>query len=190
MTPHGNHPDHDLEWHERLQDWLDGDLEGPERAALERHLASCAHCQDTLEHLQDLDRELQSALPKPALDETFDARLFARIDEIDDQRSAARARAQAQAESELATLAGQWRRTLQAVVPSIVATVAVVIALASSLADIVGMPGVQWLQALGARGEDATGVDVASFLPFVVLAAFAAAASYVVARWLTPLAES
>lgn len=194
MTPRGNHPgnppDHDSEWHERLQDWLDGDLEGEERAALERHLAGCAHCQETLERLQDLDRELQSALPKPSLDQTFDARLFARIDEIEDQRSAARARAQAEAESELAVLAGQWRRTLQAIVPSIVAAAAVVIGLATSIADMVGMTNVQWLQALSARSEHAVGTDIASFLPLLALAGCAAAASYVVARWLSPIAES
>lgn len=43
---------------ERLSDYLDGDLETPDRAAVERHLAECADCAAVLE---DLVRVAQAA---------------------------------------------------------------------------------------------------------------------------------
>src|SRR5260221_544190 len=39
-------------WTDRLSDYLEGDLRGRERAALEAHLASCAECAETLAGLR------------------------------------------------------------------------------------------------------------------------------------------
>lgn len=72
--------EHHLEWNDRLQDWLDSDLDAAETAALQAHLADCALCRGRAEELQELDRSLVSAAPHLALDAAFDAKIFARID--------------------------------------------------------------------------------------------------------------
>ena len=41
-------------WIDRLSEYLDGELEAAERAALERHLASCEECASTLAELRDV----------------------------------------------------------------------------------------------------------------------------------------
>ena len=41
-------------WIDRLSDYLDGELEPPERAELERHLASCGACTATLAELREV----------------------------------------------------------------------------------------------------------------------------------------
>ncbi|PYP99161.1 MAG: hypothetical protein DMD34_00150, partial [Gemmatimonadetes bacterium] len=37
------------QWTDRLSEYLDGELAGSERTALEAHLASCGNCRATLE---------------------------------------------------------------------------------------------------------------------------------------------
>ena len=41
-------------WTNRLSEYLDGELDATERAALEAHLASCGHCYATLAELRDV----------------------------------------------------------------------------------------------------------------------------------------
>lgn len=41
-------------WRDRLSEYLDGDLDAAERAALDQHLAGCGECRATLDELRDL----------------------------------------------------------------------------------------------------------------------------------------
>ena len=41
-------------WTNRLSEYLDGELDATERAALEAHLATCGHCYATLADLRDV----------------------------------------------------------------------------------------------------------------------------------------
>ena len=101
-------PAHHLEWNDRLQDWLDGDLDAADAAALRssprrlRRLSQRApmSCRHSIAACAAPPRAL-------ALDDAFDAKLFAQIDAIDDtqaRRSAPAHRAGTAAES-----AAPWR---------------------------------------------------------------------------------
>ena len=66
-------PMHSSDWEqqqERLSAYLDGELEAAERSTLERHLPTCARCQETLAELRAM-RGLLRALPAPALPHSF-----------------------------------------------------------------------------------------------------------------------
>jgi anti-sigma factor RsiW len=80
---------HDIEWNDRLQDWLDGDLDAADAAALQAHMAGCAACRARADELQALDRSLRSAAPRLALDDAFDAELFAQIEAVDESKGVA-----------------------------------------------------------------------------------------------------
>ena len=113
--------EHQLEWNDRLQDWLDGDIDGTDSAAVESHLADCGICQQQLAAFEALDKELFSAAPAPGLSAGFDQRLFAQIDAIDEtQRVAARRRAEEELQENLRALSRGWRRTLAFIVPGVV----------------------------------------------------------------------
>jgi len=67
-------------WSERLSEYLDGELEAPERSALETHLASCERCAALLVDLRSLvtrARALDDRVPErdpwPALRATLEA---------------------------------------------------------------------------------------------------------------------
>ena len=48
-----------------IDEFVDGELSADGRAAVERHVTSCATCRAELEALTELDSKLRSALPKP-----------------------------------------------------------------------------------------------------------------------------
>jgi hypothetical protein len=52
------------QWTDRLSEYLDGELEPAERAALEQHLASCGACAATLDDLREVVARA-GALPSP-----------------------------------------------------------------------------------------------------------------------------
>lgn len=127
MTPE---QEHTLLWNDRLQDWLDGDVDPADGAALESHLADCDLCQQRMAELEQLDEALRRASPPIELDESFDRRLFAQIDTIDEtQRAAARQRVEQELHENLRALSRSWRRTLAFVVPGVVAGIALAFAL-------------------------------------------------------------
>lgn len=171
--------DHDLEWNERLQDWLDGELDDREHGLTESHLRSCESCQQRLHDLEALDAALIEASPTLTLDASFDARLFERIDEASEVRRAeARARAQAQFQAEIHALSRNWRRTLTTILPSVLAGIAFALGLAMYLDTA------EWTQRLAAEGAgEMKGVD-ASFIHLLFTATLGAAIGYVVARWI------
>src|SRR5262245_28922989 len=104
-----NEQEHQREWNDRLQDWLDGEPD----AAFEAHLGGCARCQAQLEKMQALDEALHEGLPALTPSASFDARLFEKIDEIDEKKQlAARESAQHELQQNLQSLRRGWRRAL------------------------------------------------------------------------------
>lgn len=176
--------DHDLEWSERLQDWLDGELAPDERAFVEAHTESCDACRKHLAALSALDGALAAAAPRMSLDESFDARLFAHIASDDEaRRAAAREQLQQEIEAGFAKLARDWRRTLGLIIPSVLAG----IALAFGLAAYFGTA--EWVQSMTAQSAGEIGVLNAMHLHVLLTSAIGAATGYVVARWLADAAQ-
>ena len=63
---------------ERLQELVEGNLDGAERAVLDSHLATCAHCQAEVEEIRTLF-EMLSDLPELAPSAVFADRVMARV---------------------------------------------------------------------------------------------------------------
>jgi anti-sigma factor RsiW len=172
--------EHHLEWNDRLQDWLDGEPD----ATFEAHLPGCELCQARLGQLESLDQKLHDTLPRPSLDATFDARLFAKIDAIDEtQRLAARARIEQELQENLLRLRRGWRRTLAFVLPGIVAGIAIAFALTSWLDD----SGVARTVALESAHE--LGRGNTQMIQMCLTAVLGAGIGLVVARWLATVAD-
>ncbi len=53
------------QWTNRLSEYLDGELDGTERAALENHLATCGHCYATLGELRQVVARAKSLADTP-----------------------------------------------------------------------------------------------------------------------------
>jgi anti-sigma factor RsiW len=175
--------EHHLEWSDRLQDWLDGDLSGADGAALQAHMADCALCRARADELQELDRSLVSAAPRLALDGTFDARIFAQIDAIDDsKRAEARRRVEMELQQNLQALARGWRRALLFIVPGVVAGVALAIGLASWLNDASLM---QLLVTQSAK----LGSGNSGQVHLIVTAVLGAGLGGMIARWMASVVE-
>lgn len=106
--------DHEFDLVERSEGALD-----PERAPLvEQHLERCSRCRAYAEALLDLDSALAGVLPRPQLGADFDARLAARIAELQRRpdRNAALAAAEREHEQLLRGLGRglSWRTLLNA----------------------------------------------------------------------------
>jgi anti-sigma factor RsiW len=175
---------HSPDWNDRLQDWLDGELDAVGATALEAHLAGCAECQQTLAEFEQLDIELTAATPPLELGAAFDQRLFAQIDAIDDrQRAEARRRLELEWQQQLQALSRNWRRTLAFVIPGVVAGIALAFVLMG------------WLDSSGvtntvvAEGAAELGRGSTEFLRIGVTAVVGAALGMLVAPWLARLAD-
>jgi anti-sigma factor RsiW len=177
-------PEHELAWNDRLQDWLDGDLAAADAVALQAHLADCAMCRARAEELQELDRSLRSAAPRLALDDAFDANLFAHIEAIDDsQRAAARQRLEQELQQNLQTLARGWRRAVLFIVPGVVAGVALAFALTWWLTDA-GLMRALIVQSAAEFGSGNSGL-----VQPIATALLGAALGAMIARWLASVLE-
>jgi anti-sigma factor RsiW len=182
-TPAAAVHEHQLEWNDRLQDWLDGDLNAADTAALQAHMADCALCRARAEELQELDRSLVSAAPRLALDDAFDARIFAQIDAIDDsKRAEARRRFEQELQQNLQTLARGWRRALLFIVPGVVAGVALAFGLAGWLNDASVM------QALVTESAK-LGSGNSGLVHLIVTTVLGAGLGGMIARWLASVVE-
>src|SRR5438552_19022248 len=53
------------EWTDKLSDYLDGELPGDEREAVESHLAGCAPCRIVLEDMRRVIARARSIQPRP-----------------------------------------------------------------------------------------------------------------------------
>jgi anti-sigma factor RsiW len=184
LSPPSVKLEHELAWNDRLQDWLDGDLSDADAAALQAHMADCAACRARAEELQELDRSLVSAAPPLTLDATFDARIFAQIDAIDDSRRAeARQRLEQELQQNLHALARNWRRALLFIVPGVVAGIALAFGLAAWLNDASVM------QALVVESAGKLGSETPSLVHLAATTVLGAALGGTIARWLASVVE-
>lgn len=176
--------EHSLQWNDRLQDWLDGESNGAATAAFEAHLKTCAQCQQSVEELEQLDAALVEASPPLELNATFDARLLAQIDAIDDSRRAeARRRIEQEWQQQMRALSRNWRRTLAFVIPGVVAGIAIAFALTGWL-DSSGVTSTLVAQGAAELGDGST-----DFLRIGVTTVIGAALGMLVAPWLARLAD-
>jgi anti-sigma factor RsiW len=187
-TPDSARAEHALDWNDRLQDWLDGELDGADLAAFEAHLAGCEICQQSVERLEQLDGLLVEATPQLSLDENFDRRLMERIQTSDEAvnekgRAEARRRVEQELQQQLGELRRGWKRTLAFVIPGIVAGIAIAFALASWL-DSSGLTGT-----LVAEGTAELGNGSADFIRLGVISIVGTALGTLVAPWLARLSE-
>jgi len=114
------------EWNDRLSEYVDGELEPAERAALETHLAGCAECRTDLAALRAVVSRAQSLVDRPP-----SGNLWPGV--------ASRLNAPAQRTATLAT------RRFAFTLPQLVA---------ASLALIVASGGMVWLARLGGPTTD------------------------------------
>lgn len=182
--PAGDHS----RWDDSLQDWLDGDLSDADGAAFEAHLAECPRCQRNLADFETLDAALIAAAPPLEPGASFDQKLYAQIDAIDEsERIEARRRLEQEWQEQIQSLRRNWRRTLALMLPGIVGGAVLAVALLS------------WLDSSGltsnliARGIDLGGAELGSrsfdYLRLGVTAAVGAAFGMLLAPWLARMAE-
>jgi anti-sigma factor RsiW len=120
---------HDREWNDRLQDLLDGDAAGVDRATFESHVAGCTRCRTQFTKLKRLDSSLRSKIERPFVGATFDQQVFARINAMDEQaRDKTRRRMERELQDNLQILAAGWRRGLLSVIGGAIAGVALALA--------------------------------------------------------------
>lgn len=177
-------PEHLLEWNDRLQDWLDGDVGDQEAATLGTHLAQCPLCSARLEELTELDRSLQAAAPRLSLDAAFDERLLAQIDSIDEsKRAEARRRIEQELQQNLRELSRGWRRALAFVIPGVIAGIALAFALTAWMDDT----GLTRTLAIEGAGQLGSGSSEQIQLALTTL--LGAGLGLVVARWLAGVTD-
>ena len=129
------------DWEERLQRWIDGDLDPARSAALDEHIASCLSCHDRLRPLQAVDAALSRSFSQATLDESFDRKVFERIASAEKaDRVAARARIERDRQNQMAALSHRWRNAWKSTVLNAVAGVALLVALAKSLSVLPFVP--------------------------------------------------
>lgn len=183
QQPSSELTEHHLEWNERLQDWLDGGPDPAEASLLETHLAQCSICQQRLGDFQQLETQLHQALPALNLDAAFDARIFARIEAVDEEkRAAARRRIEQELQNNLQLLSRSWRRTLAFVIPGMAAGIALAFALTSYF-DSSGLTG-----RLVAEGASEFGASSANWVHAVLTATLGAGIGGIMAGWMAKAA--
>ena len=176
--------EHELAWNDRLQDWLDGELDAAGAAALQAHMADCAMCRARADELQALDQSLQIATPRLALDQAFDARIFSQIAAIDDsQRAAQRQRIEQELQQNLQALKRGWRRALLFIVPGVIAGVALAFALAWWLNDA-GL-----MRTLIVQSAAEFGTNNSNQVQLIVMTLLGAGLGGTLARWLANVVE-
>ncbi|HEY6641546.1 hypothetical protein [Povalibacter sp.] len=153
--------EHHLEWNDRLQDWLDGDVEAADGDVFETHLRDCTLCQQRLEQLSQLETALFAANPAPSLSTSFDARLFEQIDAVnEEQRAAARQRVEQELQDNLRALSRSWRRTWAFVIPGMIGGIVLAFALIGYV-DTLGLTGQLAAQGANDLGTNATTLQAA-----------------------------
>jgi len=174
---------HDLQWNDQLQDLLDGDVTGSERAALETHVAGCARCRAQFTKLKKLDALLRARIDAPTPTASFDQQVFARINAFDTHaREKARRRIDRELKDNLEMLARGWRRGLISTLAGAVAGLALAFAL------------IAWANQSGAASAAITAAsngigNDASLLHTVVTMLIGAGIGAAVSRWLTGAVE-
>jgi anti-sigma factor RsiW len=186
--------DHDALWSDRLLAWVDGDLDAADAAQFEAHRAGCALCERQLRDLAQLDVSLRAALPPIALDESFDKRLFARIDTLDEnQRTAARQRAEQEFQQNLQGLARGWKRTLGLVIPGVICGIALAFAVTGwfhgvGVTQNLVVEGTRSVMGIDGMSTASSG-DMATLLRLALTTVLGAGIGTLVARWLATAAD-
>jgi anti-sigma factor RsiW len=185
---------HDELWSDHLLEWVEGDLNAADAARFEAHRAGCTICQQQLHDLAQLDVSLRAALPPLALDDSFDQRLFARIDAMDDnQRVAARQRAEREFQQNLQSLALGWRRTLGFVIPGVACGIALAFAVigwfdSNGVTQAVAIESTQGIMSIDGMSAALSG-DIAAVMRLSLTAVLGAGIGLLVARWLVTAAD-
>lgn len=174
--------EHQLDWNDRLQDWLDGDIDAADRVAVESHLGGCDICQQQMSALERIDEALFSGAPAPELSAAFDDRLFAQIDAIDEtKRAAARQRVEEELQENLRALSRSWRRALAFVIPGVMGGIVLAFALAGYF-DASGLAG-----RIAAEGASIGGN--ASAIQTALIGMIGAGIGGLLAGWLAKVAD-
>jgi anti-sigma factor RsiW len=174
---------HDLEWNDQLQDLLDGDVTGAERAALESHVAGCARCRAQFAKLKKLDALLRAKIDAPTPGPSFDQQVFARINAFDTHaREKARRRIDRELKDNLELLSRGWRRGMISALAGAIAGLAVAVALLT-WADQSGATTAAISAASTGFGSDA------NFMHVAVTLLIGAGLGAAVSRWLTAAIE-
>ena len=119
-----------FEWQERLQDWIDGDLDLAHRIAVDEHLANCAACRAHLSALRSLDAALTVGVVTQTLDVTFDRRVVDGLSAASETaRVAARLRLEREWRDQQTALSHQWHDVWKSLTLNALAATAVLIAL-------------------------------------------------------------
>jgi len=125
-------PEH-CDWEERLQDWIDGDLDPAQLAAVAEHIASCTSCHARLNSLRAVDAALSRSFSRSTLEESFDREVLDHIARATNtDRVAARVRIEQEWQIQIAALSDQWRNVWKSIILNAVAGVAVLIALTTA----------------------------------------------------------
>jgi len=135
---------------ERLQDWIDGDLDPAQSLAMEVHIADCSACRTRMKALQALDAALSGQYSRAASGampgEAFDRVLLERIAAAERaDRAAARAQVEQQWRDQMTALSRRWRHALRATILNVVAVAALLFMLITSLHAMPGLsPVADW----------------------------------------------
>lgn len=163
---------------------LDGDITQTDRAAMHAHLATCEVCQVQLAAFEQLDAALRVAVPSISLDDSFDARLWAQLDPMDDSsRELARQRLEQELRDNLEALSRRRRRSLALVIPGVIAGIALVGALLGWL-DGSGIG-----QQLARAGADEFGRQAGTYVQTLLLALVGAGIALGIGSWLVRAVE-
>ena len=123
-----------LDWEERLQDWIDRDLDPPDAATVEAHTAACGACLASLTAFRTVDASLAEALVAPALSANFDREVLERIERVSRaDRSTLRARLERQWHAEMETFARQWRTALRTTILNLLLATTLLVAVQAHL---------------------------------------------------------
>jgi anti-sigma factor RsiW len=123
-----------FEWDERLQDWIDGDLDPAASAVLEAHLAGCDACQARLRAFRAVDARLSASLARQTLSSSFDRTVLAHIDGAPKAgRAAARARLEQAWQAEIGAFSRQWRTAFRSMILNALLVAALLVAFLTRL---------------------------------------------------------
>ena len=121
------------DWEERLQDWIDGDLDPAQSAAFDEHIAGCLSCHARMNALQALDAALSRSFSQETPEESFDRRVLERIAAAATaDRAAARARVEREWRDQMAALSRQWRNAWRSMILNGLAGAALLVALSTT----------------------------------------------------------
>jgi anti-sigma factor RsiW len=106
-----------FDWDERLQDWIDGDLDPAASAELEAHITGCDSCQARLRAFRAVDAALSGSLTRQTLPASFDCAVLERVHGAAKAgRAAARARLEQAWQAEIGAFSRQWRTALRSMI--------------------------------------------------------------------------